>query len=135
MTRLARIATLGFASERVTSPRNGAPHPMTAFVEQNCVFEHDGQSYEAGGAWLLQCIDGYRRGVVYAKPTATPPCVTDWHGNTISPARFGPIYNGPFCCMRSVTFTLDGVTFTGRYCPDCADAIRVRSSKPVGGAA
>ena len=117
---------------------------MPTFVEENCTIAHDGKEFTAGGAFVLDCTDGYRRAVVYAKPdthhtmgcrsarepqAACPGIVTDWHGNKIASASFGPIYRGNLCKMRSVSFTLDGVKFAGRYCPDWADCVRVRQGQ------
>ena len=119
---------------------------MKTFVETGCTIAHEGQTFEAGGAWLADCSDGYRRGVVYAKPdthhnmgcksarepnAACPGQVTDWHGHTLARAYFGPVYRGNYCKMRSVTFTYGGVTYTGRYCPDTSLAVRVRSTKKI----
>lgn len=116
------------------------------FVETDCKFEHGGRMFEAGGAFLADCSDGFRRGVVYAKPAdvqgisdrlgrrfnrATYGIVTDWHGNKLADAEFGEEYQGNFCKMRAVSFTIDGVKYAGRYCPDWADMIRVRSTRKV----
>lgn len=104
---------------------------MGTFVESDCTIEHEGQKFESGGAWLCHCSDGIMRGVVYAKPVkgSYSGTVTDWHGNHIANARFGPVYRGAFCNMRAVSFVLDGKRFYGRYCPDWAEAVRVRSSR------
>lgn len=114
---------------------------MSTFIEQNCTVEFNGSKFTSGGAHIVDCPDGFRRGVVYAKPASealqlspNKPCpgiVTDWHGNKITSAYFGPVYRGNFCKMRSVSFTLDGIKYTGRYCPDWATAVRVRSTKRV----
>lgn len=99
------------------------------FVERDCVVEHEGRCFESGGAQMVDCRDGFRRGVVYAKPGAN--MVTDWHGNKLADATFGLTFQGNFCSMRSVAFVLDGVRFTGRWCPDWADAVKVRSTKRI----
>lgn len=111
---------------------------MTTFIEENCTITHEGQEFTSGGAWLCDCSDGYRRGVVYAKPIIRVaeghPAhghVTDWHGNKIADAMFGVPYRGNFCMMRSVAFELDGIKYTGRYAPDSSEAVRVRSTKRV----
>lgn len=120
---------------------------MNANIETGCKIEHEGRTFKAGGAWLCDCTDGYRRGVVYAKPQGpilsslgTPiintwnerGIVTDWHGNKIADAYFGHPYRGGFGArMRSVRFTIDGVTYAGRYGFDWSQAVRVRSTKPV----
>ena len=120
----------------------------SVFVEADCKIVHEGREFESGGAWICDCSDGYRRGVVYAKP-AEPShvgefcrirpieyprrgIVTDWHGTKIADAVFGVPYRGGFGAkMRSVRFTLGGVTFTGRYGCDWASAVRVRSTKKI----
>lgn len=120
----------------------------TTFIEENCTINHGGRTFEAGGSWLLDCTDGHRRGVVYVKhPESDRPggpwgeyrnrypagrgTVTTWHGETIAPAYFGSVYQGNFSRMRSVSFTVDGVTYAGRYCPDWSEAVKVRSTRKV----
>src|SRR5579863_9855303 len=106
---------------------------MTTFIEENCTIEHNGQQFTQNGAWLCDCTDGYRRGVVYvAGPNSGWPsdrhptdCVTDWHDNIIAKAEYGPIYQGNFCRMKSVSFILDGIRYTGRWCPDWSQAVKV----------
>lgn len=123
---------------------------MATFIEEDCTVTHEGRSFTAGGAWLCDCTDGYRRGVVYTKPadpiqakpgdiTGPAPSyprrgiVTDWHGNKIADASFGHPYRGGFGAkMRTVRFTVDGVEYAGRYGCDWRDAVRVRSTKRVG---
>lgn len=102
---------------------------ITPFIEENCEIELQGQKFESGGAFIAYCTDGYMRGVVYAKPELR--AVTTWHGKLIAEASFGRTYQGNFCKMRSVLFEIDGIRFTGRYCPDWAQMIRVRSTKKV----
>lgn len=110
---------------------------QTPFVEENCTIEHEGKKFEAGGSWICDCSDGHRRGVVYAKPNKGSEggysigTVTTWHGEFIAIARFGKVYQGAFCKMRTVRFEIGGVKYSGRYCPDWADAVRVRSTKKV----
>jgi hypothetical protein len=116
------------------------------FVEQDCTIKHEGQTFEQAGAWLCDCTDGYRRGVVYVRPAkrwdgcGCPPIgkdneylntVTTWHGEFTAIAEFGPVYRGNFCRMQHVAFTLDGIKYSGRYCPDWAQAVRVRSTKKI----
>lgn len=117
------------------------------FIETDCKIEHEGRTFEAGGAWLCDCTDGYRRGVVYVKPAEpiqTPingvyspsyprrGIVTDWHGNKLADASISMPFRGGFGArMRSVRFTIDGVTYTGRYGCDWASACRVKSTRKV----
>ena len=52
----------------------------TTLLETNCKIALQGQTYEAGGAYLLPCTDGKYRGVVYVKmierttPAGLPVC-------------------------------------------------------------
>ena len=118
------------------------------FIEQDCAIEHNGHKFINGGSFLLACSDGYRRGIVYVKEPSTDHhggffkdyrqnyragsgSVTTWHGEHIANAHFGIIYRGNFCRMRSVRFTLDGVTYSGRYCPDWSQMVRVKSTRKV----
>lgn len=103
----------------------------STFVETDCTVEHEGKRYTSGGACIVDCSDGYRRGVVYVGRDLGQDIVTDWHGNTIALARLGPVYRGNFCRMQSVSFTLHGVRYHGRYCPDWAQCVRIRSTKKV----
>jgi hypothetical protein len=97
------------------------------FIEGPCAIEHEGKTFEAGGAWLR---DG--RGVVYVDVSPSPTRqhrVTDWHGKVLAAAELGPIYWGNYCRMRSVRFDYEGAAYVGRYCPDAGDAVRVRALK------
>lgn len=101
---------------------------MRQFIEQDCKIELQGKEYESGGAYIALCTDGKMRGVVYVN--SEKRIVTTWHGEFIARMSYTD-YNGNFCKMRRVSFTLDGVKYVGDYCPDWADACRVRSTKPV----
>ena len=113
---------------------------MDNILETDCTIEHDGQTYASGGAHLLPCTDGKYRGVVYVKMIAqTTPAglpwehratVTTWHGEHIADASFTD-YQGNFCKMRRIGFTWQGIKFIGDFCPDWAEACKVRSTKPV----
>jgi hypothetical protein len=102
---------------------------MSTFIEQDCTITHKGQQFTAGGAWLADCTDGYRRGIVYAD--SLKAIVTTWHGEKIADATYGHVYQGNFCKMRTVSFIHDGIKYTGRYCPDWSQAIKVRSTKKL----
>jgi hypothetical protein len=100
-----------------------------AFVERGCTISHEGKRFTAGGAIIADCRDGYARGVVYASPKTGS--VTDWHGKQLARASFGRPYRGNYCKMQSVTFDYGGAKFVGKWCPDTADMVRVKSTKPV----
>jgi len=97
------------------------------FVETDCKFTHDGQTFESGGSYLLPCTDGRMRGVVYVNNSKRS--VTTWHGEHIASLDTTSTYRGNFCTMRRITFTYQGRKFIGEYCPDWADACKVRSTK------
>lgn len=100
------------------------------FIEKDCIFEVQGKKFESGGAFICDCTDGITRGVVYEK--AKEGIVTDWHGKEIAKAKFGKVYQGNFCRMQSVRFEYEGKTFTGRFCPDWSQLIRVKANKGRG---
>jgi hypothetical protein len=99
------------------------------FIEKSCTIKHRGKSYTSGGSFVANCSDGYARGVVYVDPKENR--VTTWHGKKIATASLGRTFQGNFCKMRSVSFEFAGAKFTGRYCPDWADAVKVRSTTKV----
>ena len=107
----------------------------TPLIETDCTVTHDGQQYAAGGAVLAPCKDGRWRGAVYAHPPGhdrqAAGSVTTWHGQRIAAAWFGRTYRGNFCRMRSVRFQWHGMTFAGRYCPDWAQVVRVRTTTTI----
>lgn len=96
-------------------------------LEKNCTITHEGKVYESGGAYILPCNDGKLRGVVYVRGNLKE--VTDWHGNLIARLDTYRNYRGNFCRMARITFTYDGRKMVGEYCPDWADACKVRSTK------
>lgn len=97
------------------------------FVEQNCVFEFEGKAFESGGSYIVDCTDGKQRGAVYVNPAKK--IVTTWHGEKIASLDTYTRYQGNFCRMARISFTLNGRKFVGDYCPDWADLCRVRSTK------
>lgn len=108
---------------------------MKTFIEDNCTIEHEGESFISGGAYLLQCTDRKYRGVVYVDVSNMKNWrgyyhgkVTNWHGDFIADCRV-TYYQGNFCHMARLSFELDGRKFIGDYCPDWAQACKVRSTK------
>jgi hypothetical protein len=96
-------------------------------LEQNCTIEHEGKTYEAGGSYLLPCTDGKVRGIVYVDTQNRT--VTTWHGELIARLDALTYYRGNFCRMARISFTHEGRKFIGDYCPNWADACKVRSTK------
>ncbi len=112
------------------------PQPI---VESDCTIELQGKTFTAGGAVLAPCTDGKWRGCVYVQSPyknettgyrgETIQYVTTWHGDKIALARLGKVYQGNFCRMQAVSFEWQGMRFTGRYCPDWSDLVRVHTTK------
>jgi len=93
----------------------------------DCTFKHEDKEFTSGGAYIAQCSDLVFRGVVYV--SSDKKTVKTWPGEIIAPIDRLTNYQGNFCKMCRVTFTLKGIKFTGDYCPDWADAVKVRSTK------
>ena len=101
----------------------------TPYVEQNCIFAHEGRDFENGGAVVTDDF-------VYAYPSAKPfnqPTIkdnaerldtwyllTDWHGNTIGRIMFDSKWRTPNSFVSNVMFqataVVNGVKYTGRTC-------------------
>jgi len=83
---------------------------MNTWVEKDCVIEHNGRRFEAGGACLSdnQTI-GYlgKNGIL-----------TDWHGNQIGTYRISATWNTPSSyvssTMHQVEAIVNGVVYAGR---------------------
>lgn len=87
-----------------------------AFMDQQCTIEHEGQVFESGGAYIAKRKDsGKYSGAVYADDKKG--VVTNWHGDIVIPAYFGPVFRGNMGDQRrQVWFTWQGINFTGRWC-------------------
>lgn len=96
------------------------------FIEQDCTFTVEGQSFTSGGSWIAECTDGKTRGVVYVNEKTRS--VTTWRGDFIAKMHYTD-YQGNFCKMRRVSFSYNGKNFVGDYCPDWSEACKVRSTK------
>lgn len=96
--------------------------------DKECTIELGGKEFTSGGAYIAQCKDLVFRGVVYV--SSDKKHVKTWHGEIIAPIDTLRDYQGNFCKMRRVTFTLKGIKFTGDYCPDWAECVKVRSTRP-----
>ena len=83
------------------------------FIEADCVFTHEGRTYEAGGAVVTPA-----RAVGYVKAAnERSGCVveiTDWHGRTIGHGVITAVWRTPR--MMQVRAVIDGVAYTGRSC-------------------
>ena len=111
------------------------------FIDQNCTIEHNGQTFESGGAFIAERADtGKLAGVVYAQwadpktdPHITGGYITNWHGDIKIRAYFGREYRSNFGDKRrSVWFTYKGREMFGVWCStDWNQLVRVREIKPT----
>lgn len=80
------------------------------YQEQNCTFEHEGQSFEAGGAAVTPAW-------IVAYP-AKDGVLTDWHGKPLGTWRATSSWRVgyPPCAdrMYQIEAVVDGVKYTGR---------------------
>lgn len=100
---------------------------MRTFIEEDCKISLNGREFKSGGSYIAKCSDGFYRGIIYANKQKN--IVSTWHGETIADARFGRIYQGNFCKMQNVSFYYENKLFTGKYCPDSSDSVKVKSTK------
>jgi hypothetical protein len=97
-----------------------------AFVETSCPFTHNGQTFTAGGAWLMRRRDtGRLEGLLYAYGDSA---VGDWQGQHRYPATFGrPFRSNLGDLRRCVWFRIDGRDFFGvQYGMEWSEVVRVR---------
>jgi len=100
----------------------------TAFIERDCIIEHDGHKFESGGSYLLKRQDnGKYQGILYANPKTNE--VTSWDGKSRIPAYFGKVFNSNFynCKRQYCWFTYEGHKFIGiNYSVDWQECITVK---------
>ena len=96
---------------------------MKAFVETDCVVEHQGQRYSAGGTYMTQghalvYIDGDRATTWNGEPLGRVTVVNRWR----VPTRWQGWYT-----MAAVRVVMaDGTKWCGRYNEDGGQACRLR---------
>ena len=86
---------------------------MTTYIETDCKFEHEGRTFESGGAVVTEThVIGYPKGRV----------LQDWHGNAIGTCRVLSTWRTPRSFMSSTMSSyevfVDGKRYTGRSCGD-----------------
>ncbi len=83
---------------------------MTAtYVEAGCTVEHEGRTFEAGGAVVTP-----ERIFAYCGPDRV---LTDWHGSPLGTWRTvasWPVFSYMGSRMCQIEARVDGVTYTGR---------------------
>jgi hypothetical protein len=82
-----------------------------AYVERGCVIQHEGRSFEAGGAFVSPAFI-----IAYLGKDSV---LSDWHGRRLGTYRITstwPIHSWISRTMHQVEATVAGVTYTGRSC-------------------
>ncbi len=86
------------------------------YIEKGCIYKHQGESYENGGAVVNeQHATAYLK--VDREHVHSLGVVTDWHGRTLGSARITarwPRYSFVSSHMHQVEAKIDGITYTGR---------------------
>jgi len=98
-------------------------------LEQACTLEHNGKTFESGGAFIGVDAKGIHGGVVYGN--CNMPEVMNWHGDIRVPAKYGRIYRSNMGDKRRhVWFTWKGIKYHGVWCSiDWSQIVRVREIK------
>lgn len=100
------------------------------FCEPECVIEHEGQQYAAGGAWIGRHREtGRLGGLLYASRTdGRPTHVASWGGEVRVPARFLREWRSNLGDLRqAVYFELEGRPFYGVWHnKEWSDVVRCR---------
>jgi len=82
---------------------------QTPYIETDCTIEHNGNTFESGGAIVTNThITAY---------LGKDGILTDWHGNTLGTYRITstwPINSFLSSTMSQVEATVNGVKYTGR---------------------
>lgn len=81
----------------------------TPYIESNCVFEHEGRAFEAGGA---VATDNY----IIAYP-GDDGILNDWHGRPLGRwwiVSSWPVQSFTGSTMHQIEARVNGVTYTGR---------------------
>ena len=90
------------------------------YVETDCTFEHEGRSFESGGAVITpDYVIGYVGDVLEEFPIgAKLRALTNWHGLQIGTIRLTSSWRTPRSYVSSHYYQayakVDGVTYTGR---------------------
>jgi hypothetical protein len=99
------------------------------FIEQECVFEHEGRQYEAGGSFIgRHRKSGRLGGLLYVYRTeGRPSHVGSWGGDLKVPARFCREWQSNMGDMRqSVYFEMEDTPFFGVWYKSMNDIVRCR---------
>jgi hypothetical protein len=91
----------------------------TAFIETDCIFKHEGKSFESGGSFLaINKKTGKLGGILYEYENEGK--IGSWHGDIKIPAKFGYKFDSNFRdCQgfpvqrRYCWFTYHGKRFIG----------------------
>jgi hypothetical protein len=96
------------------------------YIEENCIFEFEGKSFEAGGAYLTP---DYAIGYMSSDMKE----VRTWHGEFMGYAKITSFWRLPLTAwisdkMYQVQATINGIKYTGRTCGGCM-IVRLRRMK------
>ena len=103
------------------------------YVETGCTLTFRRKSYTMGGSYFaFNRKTGKHEGMVYGDWNDSPDHVSNWHGDLVIPATYGPIWvSNMGDKRRSVRFTYAGITFAGIwYAIENNQCIKVREVKP-----
>ena len=94
---------------------------MTTYIEQDCTIEHNGQTFEAGGAVVTPDFAiGYVKD--HKSAMSERGVITDWHGNEIGKivacTSTWPVHSWMGNRMHQIEARIDGVLYTGRAIGD-----------------
>ena len=85
------------------------------YIERNCIIEHQGHKFEAGGAVVTP---DYIVAYIGSRGDDGKRQLTDWHGKVIGTCRITSTWRTPrsfvSSTMSQVYAVVDGVTYTGR---------------------
>jgi len=106
---------------------------MQGFIEEHCAIEHEGATFEAGGAWLAKRVDtGKYEGILYMLDNGSS--IGTWHGDKKVRCSFGESWISNFGDERMTVWfhwDVDGVqkAFMGTWYKSAGDYVRCKEVK------
>jgi hypothetical protein len=82
----------------------------TTYIEKDCIFSHNGQNFESGGAIVT---DDFIIGYI----SSDMKKITDWHGNTLGNARVvssWKVFSFMSDKQYQIEVNINGIIYTGR---------------------
>jgi hypothetical protein len=89
----------------------------TPYIEQDCIVEHEGKKFEAGGAVVTdEWVIGYPK--LDSEHVGATGTLTSWHGEPLGTVRITSKWRTPKSFVSSHMFQMEarvnGKTYTGR---------------------